>query len=97
MFPKREFTLALSETYQKQAISGGSSLAEIPRGTLVSSLVSIRMDRELLEGKSTKDKYVPATQEYFAWFAKVDGGTQMTVLTRVDLGIDIPRYVFRLS
>ena len=98
IFPKREFILAFTETEQKKAINIGV-LEFIPKGTLISSLVAVRLGKDIAEGQKdkliSKDKYVAASQDYFAYFSKVDGGTKLTVLTRVEMGSDIPTWTMR--
>ena len=98
IFPKREFILAFTEIEQKKAMNIGIQEI-IPKGTLISSLVTVRLGRDVAEGQKdkliTKDKYIAASQDYFAYFTKFDGGTKLTVLTRVEMGFDIPTWALQ--
>jgi hypothetical protein len=74
LIPKREFYLGLSELEQKKQITLPSG-ETIPRGTLMSSALSLRLDETFTHVPSNNDSYLPALQVYSSWFIKVPGGT----------------------
>mmetsp|Transcript_34995 Transcript_34995/g.35637 ORF Transcript_34995/g.35637 Transcript_34995/m.35637 type:complete len:103 (+) Transcript_34995:583-891(+) len=73
----------------------------IPKGTLTTSLLSVRLssklmerEREKREREGEKEQYQLAYQDFMSWYIEVPGGTLVTVMTRVDLGPDIPHWAF---
>lgn len=72
----------------------------IPRGTMMSILVSVRMSDEFLDqrrvgaSEKAKERYVQGFQDFVGWFLPVPGGTRLVLVMRVDVGADIPKWAF---
>lgn len=72
----------------------------IPKGTMMSVLVSVRMSQDFLDQKQVgsseraRERYVQGFQDFVGWFVPVPGGTRMMLVMRVDVGADIPKWAF---
>ena len=76
-YPKRLFTLAMTETSQKSSISinditinnsKNDILNTIPKGTLVSIFSTVHLDKDIYRPTAKDNSYVKAYQDFLAWF-----------------------------
>lgn len=99
IFPKREFILGSVDLKQRNTISvtdrRTSTVTVIPRGTLISALVSIKIDESSFNTITERgEQFVLAYQDFMSWYIPEQYGTKLIVIMRVDLGKDIPRWIF---
>ena len=71
MFPKREFFLAHSHLDQRKPVHI-SEYHKIPSGSLIISFVNVRLNQDDYREHRNSTKYVKASQDYIAWFSKVE-------------------------
>ena len=103
VYPKRIFTLGLVQGEQKREVSAFTDVTYrthlIPRGTPTTTLVNVVPTAEL---HTPPDGYVTSYQDFVAWYRPrtnkfgepVPGETELTIVMRVDMGKDVPHWLF---
>lgn len=102
LFRKRELHIAMSDSStkssftipisakNKQYISSLGPAISVAKGIKIQSFTSVGLCADVLR---VDEKNVRGWQDFVAWFVNDgSGGTVLTIVTKVDLGADIPRY-----
>ena len=109
VYPKRSMTLALVQGEQRRANnmvrqSFGYGYGTLPKGTPTTTMVNVIPTDDVYKASTppAESGYVRAYQDFVAWYRPrttrrgdvVEGWTELTIVMRVDMGRDIPHWLF---
>jgi hypothetical protein len=96
MFPKRIFfgaLLAQVESTSGFEVSHSTGQVSVPKNTTMHSIVNMKCGIEC--NPDTDETFVLGFQDFISWYVDMgDGTTTLVTVMRMDLGKDIPRWIF---